>query len=62
VFKGVPKVALRYKELFRLNRLKTLNVFYFYLALFIYFVYINRRDNLRSKVNIGKIVTIIKID
>jgi hypothetical protein len=62
VSRGVPKVALKYRELFGLNRLKTLSVSYFYLALFIYFVYINKGDNLRSKVNIGKIVTIIKID
>jgi hypothetical protein len=62
MFKGVPKVALKYKELFELNRLKTLSVSYFYLALFIYFIYINKGDNLKSKVNIGKIVTIIKIN
>jgi hypothetical protein len=58
----VPKVAFRYRELFELNRLKTLSVSYFYLALFIYFVYINKGDDLRSEVNIGKIVTIIKIN
>ena len=62
MFKGVLKVALKYKELFELNRLKTLSVSYFYSALFIYFVYINRGDDLRSEVNIGKIVTIIKIN
>jgi hypothetical protein len=32
---GVPKVALRYRELFGLDRSKTLSFFYFYLALFI---------------------------
>jgi hypothetical protein len=58
----VSKVAFKYKELFELNRLKTLSVSYFYLALFIYFVYINKGDNLKSKVNINKIVTIIKIN
>jgi hypothetical protein len=62
VFRRVPKVALKYKESFGLNRLKTLSISYFHLALFICFVYINRGDDLRSKVNIGKIVTIIKID
>jgi len=46
----------------RYNRSKTLSVSYFYLALFICFIYINRGDNLRSEVNIGKIVTIIKIN
>ena len=58
----MPKVALKYKELFELNMLKTLSFFYFYLALFIYFVYINKGNDLKSKVNINKIATIIKIN
>jgi hypothetical protein len=61
MFKRVLKVALKYKELFKLNRLKTLSFSYFYLVLFIYFVYINKGDYLKSKVNINKIITIIKI-
>jgi hypothetical protein len=48
MFKRVLKVAVKYKELFKLNKLKPLSVFYFYLALFIYFIYINKRDNLKN--------------
>jgi hypothetical protein len=59
---GVPKVALGYRESFGLDRSKTLSVSYFYSALFTCFVYINRGDDSRSEVNIGKIVTVIKID
>jgi hypothetical protein len=33
VSRGVLKVASSYRELFRLNRLKTLSFSYFYLAL-----------------------------
>ena len=62
MFKRVLKVALKYKELFKLNKLKTLSFFYFYSALFIYFVYINKGDDFKSKVNINKIIIIIKIN
>jgi hypothetical protein len=62
MFKKVPNVIFKYKELFRLNKSKTKSLSYFYLVLFIYFIYINKGDNLKSKVNINNIITIIKIN